>query len=77
MKIVMYTKVGCPYCENAKTLLSRLNLPFSEKSLDPRNENYNKDKLKIFNYFNHHSFPVIVINNKLLGGYSELQNALN
>lgn len=73
-KITIYSKIGCPYCQKTTELLSALHLQFSETSLDPRNPNYNDQKQHLFNHFNHHSFPVIMIGSKLIGGYSDLYN---
>jgi glutaredoxin len=74
-KIVVFTKPGCPYCKDAKSLLSSLRLPFEEITLNPSDPNYEYKRNRLFNYYNHRSYPIIVIDNKLIGGYSELVRA--
>lgn len=74
-KIVVFTKPGCPYCKNAKSLLSSLHLPFEEIILTPSDPNYEYKRNRLFNYYNHRSYPIIVIDNQLIGGYSELVRA--
>jgi glutaredoxin len=76
-KIVVFSKPGCPYCAKAKTFLNSRNLPFTEIALNPNEINYEYKRDRLFNYYNHKSYPLIVIDNKLLGGYSELINAYN
>lgn len=73
-KIIVFSRLGCKYCDNAKKFLKNLQLPFHEiKINDDKNYEYKRDHL--FHYYQHHSYPVIVINNELLGGYSDLVNA--
>jgi glutaredoxin 3 len=74
-KIVIFSKPGCPYCAKAKTFLTSFNLPFTEISLNPNENNYEYKRDRLFNHYNHKSYPVIVIDNQLLGGYSELIHA--
>jgi glutaredoxin 3 len=74
-KIVVFSKPGCPYCSKTKLMLNSLNLPFTEISLNPNENNYESKRVRLFNYYNHKSYPVIVIDNKLLGGYTELVQA--
>ena len=76
-KIVVFTKPGCPYCAKAKTLFNTLRLPFTEISLNPSDSNYESKRNRLFNYYGHRSYPLIVIDNKVLGGYSELVQAYN
>lgn len=74
-KIVVFSKPGCPYCAKAKTFLDELNLPFSEVVINPAEANYEYKRDRLFQFYNHRSYPIIVIDNKLLGGYSELIRA--
>ena len=74
-KIVVFTKPGCPYCANAKEFLDKLYLPYSEITLKPSEPNYEYKRDRLFNHYNHRSYPIIVIDNKLIGGYSELLRA--
>lgn len=74
-KIIVFTKPGCPYCKNAKQLLGSLDLPFNEIVLNPNDLTYEYKKNRLFDYYNHRSYPIIVIDNILLGGYTELLEA--
>lgn len=68
---MVYTKVGCPYCKDAKALLKKKGFEFSTKTIT----NSNRDsvyasidsKTKGYRYF-----PVIMRNGRFLGGYTEL-----
>lgn len=74
-KIIVFSKPGCPYCIKAKTFLNRLRLPYTDISLNPEDQNYEYKKNRLFNHYNHRSYPIIVIDNQLLGGYTELMHA--
>jgi glutaredoxin len=71
-RIVVFSKPGCPYCAKAKEFLDSLNLSFTEISLNPNENNYEYKRNRLFNHYNHDSYPIIVIDNQLVGGYSEL-----
>lgn len=71
-QIVIFSKPGCPYCHKAKTFLNTLRLPFKEIALNPSDADYTYKRDRLFNHYNHRSYPIIVINNQLVGGYSEL-----
>jgi len=75
--ITIYTKKGCIFCYKTKQLLEHVQLPYNEKCLDPTKHDYESKKNKLFNLYNHNSFPIIIINDKLLGGYSDLINYYN
>lgn len=72
MNIIVYSKPGCPYCQSAKTLLHSLHLPFSEIQLNPLDSDYSQKRDTLFKHFKHYSYPIILVGNKLVGGYSEL-----
>jgi glutaredoxin len=74
-KIVVFSRLGCKYCENTRKFLNTLQLPFNEIKLKPDDKNYEYKRDQLFHYYHHNSFPVIVINNQLLGGYSDLIKA--
>ena len=71
-KIILYTKKGCPYCLETKKLLKCLNISFSDYELDPNNPKYNSLKEQTFKQFKHYSFPIIIADKDLIGGYTEL-----
>ena len=72
-RIVIYTKPDCSYCVDAKSLLKNNNIPFEEKVLDL---NFTREYL-LEEYPSAKTFPVIVINEKYIGGYTELVNYMN
>jgi glutaredoxin len=74
-KIVVFTKPGCPYCKKAKEFLDNFNLPFNEITLNPSDTHYEDKRDQLFNYYQHRSYPIIVINNRLIGGYTDLLKA--
>jgi len=66
--IVIYSKDNCTYCEQAKNLLKINDLEFRELKL---NEDFSRDEiLELFPTAR--TFPIIVINNTYIGGYSQL-----
>ena len=73
MKIVIYTTSYCPFCDAAKNLLKSLNIEFDEVDLTDNLE----ERLEISTKYNWRTFPLILINNKLIGGFDELNNLNN
>ena len=74
-QIIVYSKPGCPYCKKAKNALDYLNLPYKQIVLNPDDTDYINRRDALFQYYNHRSYPIIVIGEKLLGGYNELVHA--
>jgi glutaredoxin 3 len=67
-KVIVYTKLQCPYCVMAKELLQARNIPFSEIRVD-----LDQDKLEeMMRLSNRRSVPQIFINGKSIGGYDDL-----
>lgn len=72
MKIIIYTTTTCMYCNLAKNLLIEKKLQFTEINVE--NElNILKDLIK---KTNHKTIPQIFINEKFIGGYTELNEYL-
>jgi len=69
-KVILYTSSFCGYCLAAKSLLSKKGIIFKEVniSLDP------VLRKEILTKWNWHTVPLLIINNKLVGGYRELLN---
>ena len=69
MKIIVYSKYNCTYCNKAKTLLKNLGLTYEEKkyedfeSVDALLEDIGK-KVR--------TMPQIKIDDELIGGYNQL-----
>jgi glutaredoxin len=75
MSITIYSKRGCIYCDKAKDLLTTLNVPFIMDTLVPDDTEYQQKRDALFDKYNHRSFPLILIGDVFLGGFTELQNA--
>tara|TARA_B100001123_G_C14648557_1_gene764734 strand:+ start:219 stop:458 length:240 start_codon:yes stop_codon:yes gene_type:complete len=70
MDIEIYSKTNCSYCDRAKVRLKKFNPKV--RMLD---KDYTRDDF--FNKFPHaKTFPQIIINNKHVGGYNELEKWL-
>ncbi len=67
-KITVYTKDYCPYCNRAKDLLKRKNLPYEEINLETNPE----EMLALKNRTGWRTMPQIFIDDTLVGGYQEL-----
>lgn len=68
-KVVMYSKVPCPYCVNAKRFFQEKGIQFEE--IDLTN---NPDEMqRIKNETGWRTVPIIMIDGKLIGGYSDMK----
>lgn len=72
MKIELYTKENCSYCDKAKNLLEQKSLAYTSYKL---NEEYTRDEL-IEKFPSARSFPVIVIDDVYIGGFTQLEKVL-
>lgn len=70
--VKMFTKDPCPYCKNAKQLLTNLGVPFEE--IDLTGDPQKLEALKKETGWK--TVPMIFIGDKLVGGYMDLK-ALN
>lgn len=68
-KVVMYTKDPCPYCSNAKRLLENKKVAFEEIDLTDNMT----EMQRIKDETGWRTFPIIMINDKLIGGYQDLK----
>lgn len=68
-KVIVYSKVTCPYCHKAKALLSSKNVPFEEILIDQRPEERDK-MLKLAG--GRTTVPQIFINEHHVGGCDDL-----
>ena len=67
-RIKLYTTKSCPFCIAAKNLLKMKNLRFQEIDLTSRTEL----RLEISTKYNWRTVPLIVIDDKFIGGFDEL-----
>jgi glutaredoxin 3 len=68
MDIVVYTKESCPFCVRAKQLLNAKGLPFKEINLEGKEKELADLKART----GWRTVPQIFINDKLIGGFTEL-----
>lgn len=68
-KVVIYSKDPCPYCVRAKNFLNEKNISFQE--IDLTNDMDQLEKIKT--QFNWRTVPMILIDGKLVGGYTDLK----
>ena len=66
-KIVIYTTTVCPYCVNAKQLLSQKGLKYTEIVIDTDAKRDEMIKLS-----GRRTVPQIFINDKPIGGFDDL-----
>lgn len=67
--IVIYTTTYCPYCSAAKALLDNKGVKYQEIDVtrDPT------AKRKVMEEMGWRTVPIILINEKLIGGYDQLR----
>ena len=70
MKAKVFSKVGCPYCVNAKRVLSSKNIPFEEIMFD--GVTVTKDSISKEVGKQISTLPQILIDGVYVGGYNEL-----
>jgi glutaredoxin len=66
--IKIYTTSWCPSCVSAKNLLAELNIDFEEINIEE--ENISREDLQEIS--GKYTVPQIIINNKCIGGYTQL-----
>jgi glutaredoxin len=72
MKAIIWSKYHCPYCDQAKALLEQQGIEFEECKIG---DGWSKEDL-LAAVPNARSVPQIFVNEKLIGGFSELQKYL-
>lgn len=71
-KVTIYTTATCPYCVQAKLLLSSKNIAYDEIRVDLDSA----QRVAMENLTGKRTVPQIIINDKPIGGYTDLY-ALN
>lgn len=69
-KVVIYTKDPCPYCVRAINFMTEKGIPFEEIDLTDRQDEI--DRIK--NETGWRTVPIIMIDNQLIGGYTDMKN---
>lgn len=72
MKAVVWSKDSCPFCVQAKGLLSQKGIEFEERNI---NKDWTKDQL-LEAVPNARTLPQIFLDDKLVGGFTELRKHL-
>ncbi len=67
-KVMIYSKTYCPYCDRAKALFKSKGVSYDEVMLDDQEEEFAKLRQKTGLM----TVPQIFINDKLIGGFSDL-----
>lgn len=73
MKAIVYSKYNCPYCDQAKALLNQKGIQVEERKIG---DGYSKEDL-LEAVPNARTVPQIFIDEKLIGGFTELKAHLN
>lgn len=72
-RVVIYSKVPCPYCTAAKNFFNGRGIPFTEIDLTGKYEEMAQLKQKT----GHMTFPQIFINDKFIGGFDDLMDKVD
>ncbi len=73
MKAIVWSKYHCPFCDQAKALLGQKGIPFEERKIG---DGWTKEEL-LEAIPNARSVPQIILDGKLVGGFTELKAVLN
>lgn len=68
-KVIMYSKDPCPYCDRARNFFEARDIVFEEIDLTGQDEEILAQKQK----WGWATVPIIIINEKLVGGYNDLK----
>jgi len=72
MKATVWSKYHCPYCDQAKALLKSKGIQFEEKKIG---DGYTKEEL-LEAVPGARTVPQIFLDDKLIGGFTELRTHL-
>ena len=72
MKAVIWSRYHCPYCDQAKALLTSKGIQFEEKKIG---DGYTKEEL-LEAVPTARSVPQIFLDGELVGGFTELRTKL-
>jgi glutaredoxin 3 len=73
MKVVVWSKYHCPYCDQAKALLGQRDIAFEERKIG---DGYSREEL-LEAVPTARSVPQIIIDDVVIGGFTELKAYLN
>ena len=69
MKAVVWSKYHCPFCDQAKAMLTAKGIPFEEKKIG---DGYTKEEL-LEAVPTARTVPQVFLNDELIGGFTELK----
>jgi len=72
MKATVWSKNQCPFCVQAKALLNQKGIEFEERNI---NEDWTREQL-LAAVPNARTLPQIFLDDKLVGGFTELRKHL-
>ena len=72
-KTIVWSKVTCPYCDMAKTLLKNKGIVFEERMIGV---DWTREQL-LESIPNARTVPQIILNGVLIGGYEQLKAHFN
>jgi glutaredoxin 3 len=72
MKATVWSKYHCPFCDQAKALLTQKGIPFEERKIG---DGYSKEDL-LEAVPTARTVPQIFLDDKLIGGFTELRKHL-
>jgi len=72
MNAIVWSKYNCPYCDQAKALLTQRGIKYEERKIG---DGYTREEL-LEAVPNARTVPQIFINNQLIGGFTELRQHL-
>jgi glutaredoxin len=72
MKAIVWSKYHCPYCDQAKALLTSKGIQFEEKKIG---DGYTKEEL-LEAVPTARTVPQIFLDGELIGGFNELKTKL-
>ena len=72
MKAIVWSKYQCPYCDQAKALLTQRGIEFEERKIG---DGYTREDL-LEAVPSARTVPQIFLDGELVGGYAELRNKL-
>jgi glutaredoxin 3 len=73
MKAVIWSKYHCPYCDQAKALLTQKGIAFEERKIG---DGYTKEDL-LEAVPSARTVPQIFLGEELIGGFTELKKRLD
>jgi len=71
-KAIVWSKYHCPYCDQAKALLTQKGIPFEERKIG---DGYSKEEL-LEAVPGARTLPQIFLDDELIGGFTDLRARL-